>query len=93
MASGRVEYVDWVRGYGKTVILAHGDDYYTLYAHASRILVAPGDQVEAGSAIALAGATDSLVGSCVHFEPRRGSEALDPLSWLRAQSSSPSESP
>jgi septal ring factor EnvC (AmiA/AmiB activator) len=82
VANGQVELVDWVRGYGKTVILSHGNGYYTLYSHASRILVAPGERVTAGKAVALAGATDSLHGDCVHFEIRQGGQAVDPLPWL-----------
>jgi septal ring factor EnvC (AmiA/AmiB activator) len=82
VADGQVELVDWVRGYGKTVILSHGNGYYTLYSHASRVLVAPGERVTAGKAVALAGATDSLHGDCVHFEVRRGGQAIDPLPWL-----------
>jgi septal ring factor EnvC (AmiA/AmiB activator) len=83
VASGQVEFVEWVRGYGRTVIISHGDGYYSLYAHASRTLVAEGDAVRAGTEIALSGSTDSLHGPCVHFELRRGGETLDPAQWLR----------
>ncbi len=82
-AAGQVEFVDWLAGYGKTVILSHGNGYYTVYGHASRILVAPGDRVGGGDGIALAGSTESLRGDCLHFELRQGGQAIDPIPWLR----------
>jgi septal ring factor EnvC (AmiA/AmiB activator) len=82
-AAGQVEFVDWLSGYGKTVILSHGNGYYTVYGHASRILAAPGDRVGPGDVIALAGSTESLRGDCLHFELRRGGRAVDPIPWLR----------
>ncbi|MFN8546745.1 MAG: peptidoglycan DD-metalloendopeptidase family protein [Candidatus Eisenbacteria bacterium] len=57
VAAGKVEYVDWLPGYGSTVILDHGGGY-TIYAHASEILVAQGASVTAGQIIAKVGDTD-----------------------------------
>lgn len=82
-APGVVEFVDWYPGYGRTVVLNHGSGYYTLYAHASSILVQRGNTVEAGQEIARVGDTDSLRGPCLHFEVRKGTDALDPRDWLR----------
>lgn len=82
IAPGQVEFVDWVKGYGKTIILGHGNGYYSLYAHASEVLVSAGDRVDDGAVIARVGATDSLYGSGLHFELRQGGNALDPLKWL-----------
>jgi len=82
IAEGQVEFVDWVPGYGKTVILSHGNGYYSLYAHASQVLVRVGDHVDEGAAIAQVGDTDSLHGDCLHFELRRGGQAIDPIPWL-----------
>jgi septal ring factor EnvC (AmiA/AmiB activator) len=82
VAAGQVEFVDWVPGYGKTVILSHGGGYYSLYAHASQVLVRVGDHIDAGSTIARVGDTDSLHGDCLHFELRRGGQAIDPIPWL-----------
>jgi murein DD-endopeptidase MepM/ murein hydrolase activator NlpD len=83
VASGIVEFVDWLSGYGRCVILNHGDGYYSLYAHCSRVLVAQGARVEEGQRIAEAGDTDSVKGSCLHFEIRHHEKAMDPLEWLR----------
>ena len=83
-AEGVVEFVDWYDGYGRTVILNHGGGYYSLYAHASAVLVRRGDRVSAGDVIAKVGDTDSIRGSCLHFELRHSEEALNPRQWLRA---------
>jgi septal ring factor EnvC (AmiA/AmiB activator) len=83
VASGRVEYVNWLEGYGKCVILNHGGGYYTLYAHASEVIVPVGKEVAAGEAIGRVGDTGSTAGTVLHFEIRRGKDALNPLEWFR----------
>jgi septal ring factor EnvC (AmiA/AmiB activator) len=83
VAPGRVVYADWLEGYGRTVILDHGQDRFTLYAHASETLVGRGAAVHAGQEIARVGSTDSLKGATLHFEIRKGSQALDPAAWLK----------
>lgn len=82
VASGKVDFRDWLAGYGNCVILNHGAGYYTLYAHLSEVLVAVGQEVEAGAIIAETGDTGSLKGPMLHFEVRQGSRAMDPLGWL-----------
>jgi murein hydrolase activator len=80
--AGLVEFVDWLPGYGRTVILNHGSGFYTLYAHASTVSVRRGESVAAGQIIAGVGDTDSIKGFCLHFEVREGARALDPRKWL-----------
>jgi len=83
VAPGKVVFVGWLGGYGQTVVLDHGQDYFTLYAHASEVLVAQGQAVAAAQTIARVGSTESLYGAGVHFEIRQGKEARDPARWLR----------
>jgi murein hydrolase activator len=83
VGAGVVEFVDWLPGYGRTVILNHGSGYYTLYAHASSVAVRRGEKVSAGQVIAAVGDTDSIKGECLHFEIRQGQRALNPKEWLR----------
>ena len=83
VARGRVDYVNWLEGFGKCAILNHGGGFYTLYAHASEITVPVGKDVAAGEVIGRVGDTGSTVGTALHFEIRRGKQALNPTEWLR----------
>ena len=82
--SGQVESAGWNDGgYGYLVELRHADGSLTRYAHNSRILVRPGDQVNQGSVISLMGSTGRSTGPHLHFEilpPGRG--AMNPLQFL-----------
>ena len=82
VAPGGVRYAGRFRGYGKTVILDHGDGYFTVSSHLSETSVAVGDAVAAGEEIGRVGDTGSLTGPELYFELRRGGEALDPREWL-----------
>ena len=68
-----------MRGYGKTVVLEHGDGLRTLYAHNSALLVKVGQQVEQGSAIARVGQTGNATTPHCHFEMQRHLKPFDPL--------------
>ncbi|MFI5370802.1 MAG: murein hydrolase activator EnvC family protein [Candidatus Eisenbacteria bacterium] len=69
--------------YGEIVILNHGDGYYTLYGHLSEIDVSVGQEIAPGQVIGRSGDSGSIKGAVLHFEVRRGSDALDPRGWLR----------
>ncbi len=81
---GRADYVNWLPGYGQCIIVNHGDGYYTLYAHTSKVFVSPGDAVKAGDVIATVGETGSLLGNVLHFEIRKDAEPINPAPWLRS---------
>ncbi len=80
--NGEVAYADWYKGYGKLMILDHGNGFYTLYGNLSRLDRAKGQHVAKGEVIGLAGETGSFKGSKLYFEIRRNGEAQDPLVWL-----------
>jgi septal ring factor EnvC (AmiA/AmiB activator) len=82
---GRVLYSDWFKGYGKILIIDHGDGYYTLSGHASTLLKDVGEEVRRGEVVALVGDTGSLKGPCLYFEIRQRGKPLDPLEWLARQ--------
>lgn len=82
VAGGRVEYVSWLDGYGRTVILNHGGGFYTVYAHLSEVMVLEKQAVESGHLLARVGQTGSLEGAKLHFEVRDKARAVDPLQWL-----------
>lgn len=82
-AGGEVVYSDQrLSGYGKLIIIRHGGDMFTAYAHNQRNLVRKGMKVNAGDMIARVGRTGRASGSHLHFEVRRGSTPVDPLSYL-----------
>lgn len=69
-------------GYGNIIILSHGGDLYTLYAHNSKNLVDYGRKVNIGQKIALVGATGRATAPHVHFEIRHGTTPVDPLNFI-----------
>lgn len=83
VADGTVIYADWFKGYGRLAILDHGSGYFTLYAHASELLVKVGEAVSGGQAIGKVGDTGSLEGPQLYFELRHKGKPQDPLAWLQ----------
>jgi murein DD-endopeptidase MepM/ murein hydrolase activator NlpD len=79
---GVVEFSGWKGGYGRVVVVDHGAGITTVYGHASRLLVRPGQRVKQGQLIALVGCTGSCTGSHVHFEVRINGQAVDPMRHL-----------
>ncbi|HEY8156762.1 MAG TPA: peptidoglycan DD-metalloendopeptidase family protein [Myxococcota bacterium] len=82
VAPASVRFAGWFRGYGRLVILDHGDRFFTVSGHLADLAVEVGDAVAAGDAIGTVGDTGSLEGARLYFEIRRGSEPLDPGEWL-----------
>ena len=71
------------RGYGNLILLAHDRDVVTVYAHNAKNLVARGDKVSRGTAIASVGRTGNATGPHLHFEVRVAARPRDPLGFLR----------
>jgi murein DD-endopeptidase MepM/ murein hydrolase activator NlpD len=69
-------------GYGKHVMVNHGNGFETLYAHLSTILVAPGQTVGKGQPLGLSGSTGRSTGPHLHFEVRYYGQQLNPLNYL-----------
>jgi murein DD-endopeptidase MepM/ murein hydrolase activator NlpD len=82
-AAGSVVEVGSDPEYGTFIRLAHAGGYQTTYGHASRLLVAQGDRVAAGQAIALSGNTGRSTAPHLHFEVTQGGKPLDPLPLIR----------
>ena len=74
---GSVAFAGALDGYGPTVILDHGDHYYTVYAGNAQLQVKKGDEVKQNQVIAETG-SDGL-----YFEVRHFSEPHDPKAWLK----------
>lgn len=76
MKSGAVAFAGKRSGYGKLVIVSHGDGFETYYAHLGRIFVNVGENVVAGQALGWMGMTGRATGPHVHFELRRHGKPL-----------------
>ena len=82
-AGGRVVYSGHgMRGYGKVIVLKHGDDMSTVYAHNSANLVRKGQTVRQGEVIGRVGKSGRATGYHLHFEVRIRGVAQDPLTYL-----------
>ncbi len=79
---GAVVYADWLKGYGLVIILDHANGFFSLYAHASKILAKVGEPVAEGYAIGETGDTGMIGENTLYFELREGAEPVDPLHWL-----------
>ena len=80
---GRVLYAKWFKGYGNMIIIDHGDNYYTIYAHAQELFASQGKTVEKGEVVATVGDTGSMIGPSLHFEIRHHGTPVDPLEWIK----------
>jgi septal ring factor EnvC (AmiA/AmiB activator) len=80
---GRVAYAGWLDGYGPTVIVDHGDQYFTVYANSSNLEVDVGDAVKAGTTLGYVSESESFLGKGLYFELRHFSEPEDPSIWIK----------
>lgn len=85
-ADGTVEFQGSQNGYGKTIILKHGDRYSTLYAHLSAFASNLGQTVTQGQIIGFVGQTGSATGPHLHYEFRIDGIHQDPLTVKLPQS-------
>jgi murein DD-endopeptidase MepM/ murein hydrolase activator NlpD len=82
-AAGKVSFVGFQSGYGRTVIIDHNNGIQTLYAHTQKVYVKKGETVSMGQVIALIGMTGRTTGPHVHFEVRVNNKARNPISFLK----------
>lgn len=82
-AAGTVVYAgNELRGFGNLVLVRHAGGWTTAYAHNDAVLVKRGDKVRQGDLLARAGSSGSVKRTQVHFEIRRGTEAINPMKFL-----------
>lgn len=81
VASGRVVFADWLRGFGNLIILDHGDGYMSLYGNNQSVLRQPGDMVKGGDTIAAVGNTGGNESNGLYYELRNQSRPFDPIAW------------
>lgn len=79
--NAKVTFTGWKQGYGNCVIIDHGFNYETLYAHLSKSLVRKGQNVKRGDVIALVGNTGKSTGPHLHYEVHYKGHAVDPRNF------------
>lgn len=82
--SGVVSVAGWVdnSGYGRRVMIDHGNGYVTLYGHMSTVQVQVGQKVQRGEVLGQMGSTGRSTGTHLHFEIRQGGSLLNPGNFL-----------
>jgi murein hydrolase activator len=80
---GKVVFAERFSGYGRMVIVDHGERYFSVYAHLSEIIKKTGDTVKRGETVGRVGDSDSLAGARLYFEMRKDGKSIDPLPWFR----------
>jgi len=77
-----VIYIGNVKGYGDIIILDHGGNITSLYAHLSKVLVKTNDDVSKGQIIGQVGVSGGVSSPRLHFEVRLEGKPVDPFEWL-----------
>lgn len=83
VATGRVLFAGYFKGYGMVIALDHSDDYITLYGYNQTLLQKTGDIVFQGDAIALAGHSGGQDKNSLYFEISHKGKAQNPMNWLK----------
>ena len=83
--NGVVAYAgNGIKGFGNLLLVRHSDGWTTAYAHIDKVLVKKGDTVKRGETIGTIGSSGKVNRPQLHFEIRKGSQAIDPMTELAA---------
>lgn len=81
-AAGVVKKAAYVKGYGRRIVIEHGNGYESLYAHLYSYRVQKGDKVSKGQIIALMGNSGLSTGPHLHYEVHYNQRTLNPAKFL-----------
>jgi murein DD-endopeptidase MepM/ murein hydrolase activator NlpD len=81
-ADGVVSFSSWSKGSGNVVVIEHGHDFTTVYAHNNRNSVKTGQTVKRGEVIALLGATGNATGPHLHYEVWKNGQYMNPSKFI-----------
>jgi len=81
-ADGVISVAEFYGGYGRLVVVDHGNGLQTYYAHLSRINVIPGQEVRRGQIVGLSGASGRVTSPHLHYEVRQGGTPINPYIFL-----------
>ena len=85
IASGRVAFADWLRGFGLLLIIDHGDGYMSLYGQNQSLYKAVGDWVKRGEVVSAAGSSGGQVQDGLYLELRKDGRPFNPTAWFKGQ--------
>jgi len=84
--NGVVAYVgNELKGFGNLLLVKHADGWMTAYAHADQLMVRKGEAVRKGQQIATVGSSGNVTQPQLHFEIRKGTEAVNPTDHIRGE--------
>ncbi|PIE65079.1 MAG: hypothetical protein CSA26_05430 [Desulfobacterales bacterium] len=82
---GEIVFSGYLRGFGNSVIINHGYQYYTVTSRIEQLLVKKGQQIKENSSIGITGETATLINEGIYFEIRHGATLLNPLNWINKE--------
>ena len=85
VADGLVVYAERFEGFGRMIIIDHGNGYHSLYAHLDEMAATPGQRVGKNVKLGTSGASGSLEGAKLYFELRHEGLPIDPQKWFIRQ--------
>ena len=85
IATGRVAFADWLRGFGLLLIIDHGDGYMSLYGQNSSLYMNVGDWVKQGEVVAAAGSSGGQDQDGLYLELRKDGRPFSPMAWFKGQ--------
>jgi len=83
VADGYVTTITYIRGYGNTIIIDHGDNFYSVYTHVTNVNIREDQYVAKHTKIAEIGDSGSFDGTRLHFEIWNNNNKLNPEYWLK----------
>lgn len=81
-ADGVVTSAGWSGGYGKLIVVDHGNGIQTYYAHLSRVAIVPGEEVYRGQTVGFSGSTGRSTGPHMHYEVRLAGTPVNPYKYM-----------
>jgi murein DD-endopeptidase MepM/ murein hydrolase activator NlpD len=81
-ADGIIYQAEYASGYGRVVVIDHGNGMRTWYAHLSRFAVIPGEEIRRGEILGYSGASGKVTSPHLHFEVRLGGNPVNPYPYL-----------
>jgi murein DD-endopeptidase MepM/ murein hydrolase activator NlpD len=81
-ADGVVSFAAWYSGYGKLVVIDHGNGMETYYAHLSKFDVMAGQEVRQGEILGRVGSTGRVTAPHLHYEVHIGRAPVNPYKFL-----------